>query len=265
MYIYIMQIFQKLLLSCAIPANFLFLLLLPPVGCSLHEEVKQAGTSQKLSPRIEFYVTVHGLLLWVSMGFIMPVGILAIRMCHTEEYGRRRRLLFYFHVILQILAVLLMTIAAVISFKKFENSFNNNHQRLGLALFGAVWVQVFLGFCKPKRGRKGRRRWYFVHWILGTSISLVGILNIYTGLKAYHEKTSRSVWLWTVLFTAEVIFIAFFYLFQEKWEYIRKQGVTLGNETNIPSVGPSPQRQNHQKDLFTRPCTKSNALGNLFN
>lgn len=37
------------------------------------------------------------------------------------------------------------------SLKKFENSFDNNHQKLGLALYGAILVQGLIGFFRPHR------------------------------------------------------------------------------------------------------------------
>lgn len=86
------------------------------------------------------------------------------------------------------------------------------------------------------RGSKARSIWFFVHWILGTGVSLLGILSIYTGLQAYHEKTSRKISLWTTMFTAEICFITFFYLFQDKWIYIQKQGVILSNELLRPTA-----------------------------
>ncbi|XVE88365.1 hypothetical protein DITRI_Ditri19aG0063900 [Diplodiscus trichospermus] len=267
---------SHLLGSFTIPA-FYYVFLLPLVSCSSHVDVT-ASTNHKnikenlhklqMSPQMSSYIAVHGLLLWVSMGFLMPVGILTIRMANKEEGGRRVKVLFYLHAILQILALVLATIAAVMSIKNFENSFNNNHQRLGLAIYGAIWMQALIGFFRPPRGNKRRSTWYLTHWILGTVISLVGIINIYTGLKAYHKKTSRSSGIWTILFTAEVSFIAFFYLFQDKWEYIQKQGLILGNSQPTP---PSDQEHaltqrdiNNQKVLLPVPCAKRNALRNLF-
>lgn len=123
-----------------------------------------------------------------------------------------------------------------------------------------ILTKVFLPF---SRGKKARSLWYFVHWMLGTIISLAGIINIYTGLKAYSNKTSRSTTLWTVLFTAEVSFIAFFYLFQDKWLYMQKQGVILGNLPITLSNQEIPERLN-QKELLPEPCGKRNALRNLF-
>ncbi|KAK6284079.1 hypothetical protein POUND7_003031 [Theobroma cacao] len=258
--------------SFTIPALYVFLL--PLVSCSSHGEDTASSNHKsikenvhKLSPQMTSYIAIHGLLLWVSMGFLMPAGILFIRMANKEEGGRRVKVLFYLHAMLQILAVLLATIGAIMSIKNFENSFNNSHQRLGLALYGAIWMQALIGFFRPPRGNKRRSTWYLTHWILGTAVSLVGIINIYTGLNAYHKKTSRSTGIWTILFTAEVSFVAFFYLFQDKWEYIQKQGLILGN---APQPTPPSDQENateqrdNQKVMLPEPCGKRNALRNLF-
>lgn len=114
-------------------------------------------------------------------------------------------------------------------------------------------VEFFYPFFVPCRGSKGRSVWFFVHWMLGTTVSLLGVLNIYTGLQAYHEKTSRSIRLWTILFTTEMSFIAFFYLLQDKWVYTKKQGVILGDEPIRPvdqNISPS----DTQKELMVKPC-----------
>lgn len=110
------------------------------------------------------------------------------------------------------------------------------------------------------RGSRGRSAWYFLHWILGTTICLVGILNVYTGLQAYHRRTSRSTTLWTVVFAAQVSFLAIFYLFQDKWDYISKQGI-VSNPDNAEG-----QLENQIKDVIivNEACRKSNALGTYF-
>ncbi|OAY29134.1 cytochrome b561 domain-containing protein At4g18260 [Manihot esculenta] len=247
-----------------------FVTLLPFVSCSSHEDVKghkstKAENTHKLSPTMKSDVAFHGVLLWVSMGFLAPLGLLIIRMSHREESGSRKKVLFYLHVILQVLSVLLVTSGAIMSIKSFENSFDNNHQRIGLALYVVVWVQAVIGFLRPLRGSKRRSIWYFVHWILGTVITLVGIINIYTGLEAYHKKMSADTRIWTILFTAQVSVMAFFYLFQDKWDYMQKQGVILGNIQPITSTNIiTAQSDDTQKVLVPEPCAKNNALRNLF-
>ncbi|XP_050368694.1 cytochrome b561 domain-containing protein At4g18260 isoform X2 [Argentina anserina] len=249
------------------------LLLLPLVVCSSHEDHQSNSTSSqnsikdnfhKLSPQMTFNVTVHAVLLWFSVGLLMPVGILVIRMSVREEQGTTRaKVLFYFHI----MSVLLATAGAVLSIKNFENSFNNNHQRLGLALYVAIWVQALTGLFRPHRGKKERSVWYIVHWMLGTVITLVGIINIYTGLNAYHKRTKRSSGLWTILFTAELSVIAVYYLFQDKRDYIQSQGVVLGNDLNLAIRlldQELAQRQNQRELMPQQPCGKQNALKKLF-
>ncbi|KAL5573078.1 hypothetical protein UlMin_022675 [Ulmus minor] len=228
-----MEFLPKLVFIC---------LLLPLVSPSPEPMASAASNTSnkdninKLSHKLLFEITIHGFLLWASMGFLMPVGILAIRMSNREECGRRLKILFHVHAFAQVFAVLLSTAGAVMSFKNFNNAFNNNHQRIGVALYGIIWLQALIGFLRPHRGSKGRSVWFFMHWILGTTVSFLGVLNIYTGLEAYHQKTSRGIKLWVTLFTAEVCFICFFYLFQDKWVYIQKQGVILGTESVRPSI-----------------------------
>ncbi|KAM7500666.1 hypothetical protein LguiA_025080 [Lonicera macranthoides] len=266
-----MHIFHKLLLS-TIPASFLLFDFLHIVGCSsqeqnegiTHKSIKH--NANKVSSQMIFDIKLHGILLWVSMGFLMPLGILTIRFSNKEECGQTRlKLLFYFHAIVQMVAVLLATAGAILSIISFENSFSNSHQRIGLALYAAIWVQALIGFRRPKRGGKGRSVWYFFHWIFGTTVSLVGIFNIYTGLQAYHKRTSKPTSLWTILFAAEVSFMALFYLFQDKWPYLQKQGVILGTEPIAPSDHQVLPQSENQKEVFTQvPCRKSNALGTYF-
>ncbi|XP_057462299.1 LOW QUALITY PROTEIN: cytochrome b561 domain-containing protein At4g18260-like [Actinidia eriantha] len=259
-----MKIIKKLMYSTSNPTN-LILLVLPFVGCSSHEQFNEARNSHsikhshKVSRHKTSDIIIHGLLLWASIGFLMPLGILTIRMSNREQNRRWFKVSFYFHAIFQSLSVLLATVGAVLSIKNFENSFNNHHQRIGLALYGAVWLQALIGFRRPNRGNKGRRLWYFAHWLLGTTISLVGIFNIYTGLEAYNKRTSKSTSLWTILFTTQVFFMAILYLIQDKWEYMQKQGVILGNEPVRPSSD-----QVIPREELKEPCRKSNSLGNYF-
>ncbi|XP_045826883.1 cytochrome b561 domain-containing protein At4g18260-like isoform X2 [Trifolium pratense] len=258
---------------CFVMVSF-YVSVLPFTQCTNLEEVSHFNSHKNTNNKVHKVnnqkssdIALHGLLLWGSMGFLMPLGILTIRGSNKSKPGSRKsRVLFYLHVTFQMLSVLLATVGAAMSLKKFENSFDNNHQRLGLALYGAILVQAFIGFFRPHRGKKQRSYWYLVHWILGTIVSLVGIINIYTGLKAYHKRTLKSTMFWTILFTVEVSFIGLIYLFQDKLEYMKKQGVIEGSdESTISSYQDIiPQRQQNQKEMLPIACGKINALGNLF-
>lgn len=55
----------------------------------------------KMNPKLQNEITLHGFLLWASMGFLMPVGILAIRLSNREGNPRKQRIIFYVHAFLQ--------------------------------------------------------------------------------------------------------------------------------------------------------------------
>ncbi|XP_027939306.1 cytochrome b561 domain-containing protein At4g18260-like [Vigna unguiculata] len=210
--------------------SIVFVMFLIVSASEEHKKVRGRHSSRKdhstkMSPRLQFEITLHGLLLWASMAFLLPVGILVIRLSNREGNRRRLRIIFYVHAVLQKLAVLLATAGAVMSIKNFNNSFNNSHQRLGVALYGIMWLQVLVGIFRPQRGSKRRSVWFFAHWIMGTAVSLLGVLNVFIGLQAYQEKTSKSITTWKILFSVQICLIVIFYLLQEKWVYIKNQGV----------------------------------------
>ncbi|KAL6561664.1 hypothetical protein OROMI_017265 [Orobanche minor] len=109
-----------------------------------------------MSPQLSFEIKLHGFLLWASVGFLMPVSILIKRMSNREESEARLRIIFYVHAVTQMSSVLLATVGAVMSIKFFDNSFNNDHQRIGLAFYIIMWLQALLGIFRPQRESKAR-------------------------------------------------------------------------------------------------------------
>ncbi|KAM7255802.1 hypothetical protein ACFE04_011543 [Oxalis oulophora] len=224
----------------------IFLLLLSLVNSShQHQEAIHNSISSHIhhqvhmitSSKLVFEIRIHGLLLWAAMGFLMPLSILVIRTSVTQQCGRKRlRIIFLIHALSQTVSLVVVTIGAAMSIKNFNNSFDNHHQRIGLALYGIIWLQALIGLLRPHRGSKGRIAWFSTHWLLGTALCILGIVNIYTGLLAYHQKTGKSIKLWTILFTIQISFVALFYLFQDKWVYIRKQGLIFVDESMKTSV-----------------------------
>lgn len=228
---------QKVILHVAI---FIIVSLLPLVTATQKHAKKIIHECSdhkvlELSPKLSFQIILHGILLWASMGFLMPIAILVIRMSNKEQNGRRLKMIVYTHASLQILSVLLVAVATIMSVINFENFFDNTHQRLGLALYVAIWLPFIAGIFRPDRGSKNRGVWYAFHWLIGVTVTLLGIVNVYIGLQAYNTKTMKSTSVWNWLFSIEVGVIAFIYLFQEKWQYIKQSGGILGNESVRPT------------------------------
>ncbi|XP_006654795.1 cytochrome b561 domain-containing protein At2g30890-like [Oryza brachyantha] len=204
------------------------LLFLTPTQCassspdSLNQSYKTVQPLE-LTPKLSLQLKLHAFLLWSSVGFLMPLGVLLIRITSNVKSTNSIKILFYSHVASQIVAVILATAGAVLSISNFENAFNNTHQRIGLVLYGFIWLQPLIGFLRPDRGVKFRSVWYLAHWLLGIGICVVGVANVYIGIHTYHERTGRSVRPWTVLLTVEVSAMAFVYLFQDRWNHVVRQ------------------------------------------
>ncbi|CAN4104410.1 unnamed protein product [Withania somnifera] len=201
----------------------------------------------ELSPKLSLQITLHGFLLWASMGFLIPIAMLIIRMSNKVENGRRLKMIMYAHASLQILSVLLVAVATIMSVVNFENFFDNTHQRIGLALYVAIWLPLIAGIFRPDKGSKNRGVWYAFHWLIGVTVTLLGIVNVYIGLQAYNTKTMKSIKVWNWLFSVEVAVTVFIYLFQEKWHYIKQSGGILSNEPVQPTDQEASPTQ--EKDL----------------
>ncbi|KAI3806056.1 hypothetical protein L1987_21947 [Smallanthus sonchifolius] len=243
--------------------NFIIILLvlLLPYVITSSQEHKEKDSKIVNDHRLSLQIVIHAFLLWASMGLLIPIGILTIRLSNREVQGRRLRIMFFIHAVTQIMSVILVTAGAVLSVKNFSNTFNNMHRRLGVALYGLVLLQALGGLLRPSRGGKNRSIWFLAHWLLGTTVSLLGIINVYTGLYAFHKRSSRtrSITPWVIFFTAEIVCIGFLYLFQDKWEYIQKQGVIRANEPTT-TIQPKDNREvlaKQNKDSF-KPTTASN-------
>ncbi|XP_028792604.1 cytochrome b561 domain-containing protein At2g30890-like [Neltuma alba] len=98
-------------------------MLLPDVS-SYPEKMEVTGSHSsskdnniKMNPRLLFDITLHGFLLWASMGFLLPKD-----------------------------AVLAVTVGAIMSIEDFNNAFNNNHQRVGMALYESMVLSGFRPF-----------------------------------------------------------------------------------------------------------------------
>lgn len=215
---------RRLLFPVLSGCVLILLLVNPALGAS--DSLEDLNLSYKtaqpleLTPKLSLQLKLHAFLLWSSVGFLMPVGVLLIRVSSNVRSAKSVRVLFYCHVAAQIAAVVLATAGAVLSVKNFENAFNNTHQRIGLALYGLIWLQPVIGFIRPDRGVKARSVWYLAHWLLGIVVCVVGVANVYIGLHTYRERTGRSVGLWTVLLTVEVSAVALAYLLQDRWNHV---------------------------------------------
>lgn len=173
------------------------------------------------------WIRVHGWLMWLGMGLLMPVAIVLVRF---SSQARARgdlktvRTLVYTHICIQVVAVLAVICSAVVAIVKFDNNFHYTHERLGLALWILVWLAPLIGFIRPDHGVRSRPAWYAAHWLFGTAGVLLGFYNIYTGMHAYELMSGKSLRTINILFSIQLSFVAFVYLTQDRWQYFLEQG-----------------------------------------
>ncbi|MCD7445952.1 hypothetical protein HAX54_024656 [Datura stramonium] len=95
--------------SSSIYAIFASLLLPPFIVCLSNEDIQLNSQLISINQHVTkvnshriFDIEIHGILLWASMGFLMPAGILTIRLSNTEECSTTKlKVLFYVHGTLQ--------------------------------------------------------------------------------------------------------------------------------------------------------------------
>ncbi|KAG6552538.1 hypothetical protein Mapa_005846 [Marchantia paleacea] len=176
------------------------------------------------------WVQLHGWLMWASMGFLLPVGILLVRWTKpmTDVYetpsSARVWTLFYLHIIFQVLAIALATGGAAVLFVKVGTQFDYTHQRLGLSIMCLIWFQPVIGLLRPAKGSVFRSIWYAVHWLFGTGAMFLGIINIYIGVRIYEFLSGTSIRTLNIIFSISVAVMCFLYLLQDRCGHIVSQG-----------------------------------------
>jgi hypothetical protein len=76
--------------------------------------------------------------------------------------------------------------------REMDDHFDDTHPRMGLSIFILVSFQVLGGFLRPSKEIKStlRKAWESLHHILGVSLFVLGVYQLYTGLSMYRERYS---------------------------------------------------------------------------
>jgi hypothetical protein len=64
----------------------------------------------QMNPKLSWQIKLHALLLWGSVGFLMPLGILVIRFASSCTCGKNFRIMFCLHVVLQVTKLTILAI-----------------------------------------------------------------------------------------------------------------------------------------------------------
>ncbi|MCO5570777.1 hypothetical protein L7F22_024505 [Adiantum nelumboides] len=121
----------------------------------------------------------HGVLNTVGWGILLPCGVLAARYLRFAD-----PVWFYLHVFLQMSGFILGVAGWATGLRLGDYSVgvvHHKHRNVGIALFTIATLQVTALLLRPKKDHKIRKAWNIYHYTIGTTILILGILNIFYG------------------------------------------------------------------------------------
>ncbi|EFJ42468.1 hypothetical protein VOLCADRAFT_121535 [Volvox carteri f. nagariensis] len=151
----------------------------------------ESGASEEAGNDDEYWINVHGALMAVAWGLLLPLGTLlpAHRwlLGNTKVFGKH--LWFWLHLVCQWTGVALFIAGFVVAFVKFEEvegDLTEAHEKIGIAVMAAAGAQVVLAYIRPDPDHPRRGLWNLIHHNLGRATILLAWANVYIGIVIYH-------------------------------------------------------------------------------
>jgi hypothetical protein len=93
-----------------------------------------------------------------------------------------------------------------------DEHFDMKHPKMGLSIFILVSFQVVGGFLRPSNKTKStlRKAWEVIHHLLGITLFVLGVYQLYTGLSIYRDRYSGSSVAYGVLYIVLGILVTVF-------------------------------------------------------
>ncbi|KAJ6426209.1 hypothetical protein OIU84_026733 [Salix udensis] len=167
-----------------------FLVMLSQVHATSGANVQSMGTLNLLSgessstggnDRIRKR-NIHGVLNAVSWGILLPIGALIAR--YLKVFKSADPAWFYLHVSCQSIAYIVGVAGWGTGLKLGSESASiqyDAHRTIGIILFCLGTLQVFALLLRPKPDHKYRFYWNIYHHLVGYSVIILSIINIFKG------------------------------------------------------------------------------------
>nr|XP_043626908.1 cytochrome b561 and DOMON domain-containing protein At5g47530-like [Erigeron canadensis] len=158
-----------------------------------------AGTSTKTRKR-----SIHGVLNAISWGIMMPLGAIIAR--YLRVFQSADPAWFYLHVTCQTSAYVIGVTGWATGIRLGSESPGiqfTSHRVIGIILFCVATLQVIALLVRPKKEHKHRIFWNIYHHLLGYSIIVLGIINIFKGFDILNPEKK-----WERAYTGVIIVLA---------------------------------------------------------
>uniref|UniRef100_A0A6M2F461 Cytochrome b561 domain-containing protein n=1 Tax=Populus davidiana TaxID=266767 RepID=A0A6M2F461_9ROSI len=218
------------------------------------------GGSAEAEQDLRPVLAVHGFMMFLSWGILLPGGILAARyLKHVKGDSW-----YQIHVSLQYsgLAILLLGLLFAVAELRGLN-ISSVHVKFGLAAIFLACVQPVNATMRPKKSANGeevsskRRLWEYFHVIVGRSAIIVGIAALFSGMKHLgdrygDENVHGYIWaliLWFVIGTMIVVYLEYHEKQRRRDRVFGRSNWVLGNlEEDDSSDLLNSARASSQKD-----------------
>lgn len=146
-----------------------------------------AEAEQDLRP----VLAVHGFMMFVAWGILLPGGILAARyLKHVKGDGW-----FKIHVYLQYSGISIMLLGVLFAAAELRGfSINSLHVKFGITALILACAQPINAYLRPKKPANGentsskRMVWEYFHTIIGRCTIVVGIASLISGMKHLGDR-----------------------------------------------------------------------------
>lgn len=136
-------------------------------------------------------LAVHGFMMFLAWGILLPGGILAARyLKHVKGDGW-----YQLHVYLQYSGLAIVLLGFLFAVAELQGlHFDSLHVKFGMAAILLACVQPVNAYMRPKKPTNGeevsskRLVWEYAHFITGRSAIVVGFVALVTGMKHLGER-----------------------------------------------------------------------------
>ncbi|XP_077216540.1 DOMON domain-containing protein / dopamine beta-monooxygenase N-terminal domain-containing protein [Tasmannia lanceolata] len=189
-----------------------------------------AEAEQDLRP----VLAVHGFMMFVAWGILLPGGILAARyLKHVKGDGW-----YQLHVYLQYSGIAIVLLGVLFAAAELRGFFiSSTHVKFGVTAILLACMQPVNAYLRPKKPANGegisssRVLWEYLHVIVGRCAIVVGIAALISGMKHLGdryggENVQGLNWALIIWFLAGALLV----LYLEYWEAKRRRrDISLGN------------------------------------
>ncbi|XP_073117486.1 cytochrome b561 and DOMON domain-containing protein At3g25290-like [Elaeis guineensis] len=127
---------------------------------------------------------IHGILNAVSWGILLPTGAIFAR--YLKTFQSADPAWFYLHVSCQLIGYIVGVAGWGTGLNlgsKSKGVQHTTHRNIGITLFALGTLQVFALFLRPNKDHKYRFYWNIYHYLVGYTVIILGIINVFKGLK----------------------------------------------------------------------------------